>query len=89
MENFVGKLDEKGCPILVESSCDSIDSDIEVKITKVLRPPRTKKRDRKTEKKKKRWTTEEHNKFMDAVEKHGKAWKRIEEAVGTKTYMQV
>ena len=35
-----------------------------------------------------RWTEEEHNKFLEALTKYGKKWKKIEEYVGTRSSTQ-
>ena len=35
-----------------------------------------------------RWSTEEHNKFIEALQKFGKNWKKIQEHVGTRTTTQ-
>ncbi|XP_045823577.1 protein REVEILLE 1-like isoform X2 [Trifolium pratense] len=36
-----------------------------------------------------KWTDEEHNKFLEAFKLYGRAWRRIEEHVGTKTAVQI
>ena len=36
-----------------------------------------------------RWTEEEHEKFVRAVEKHGKNWRKVTEIVQSKTQRQV
>ncbi|KAJ7565212.1 hypothetical protein O6H91_02G052900 [Diphasiastrum complanatum] len=36
-----------------------------------------------------KWTDEEHEKFLEALKLHGRAWRRIEEHVATKTVVQV
>ena len=36
-----------------------------------------------------RWTPEEHRKFVEAYQSIGRDWKRIQEAVGTRTLQQV
>lgn len=35
------------------------------------------------------WSDEEHAKFVASLEKHGRKWKMIEAAVGTKTIAQI
>jgi len=36
-----------------------------------------------------RWTKEEHNRFVEAIQLHGKNWKKVEEAVGSRTGAQI
>ncbi|XP_076951410.1 protein REVEILLE 1-like [Bidens hawaiensis] len=40
-------------------------------------------------KQRERWSEQEHNKFLEALKLHGRAWRRIEEHVGTKTAVQI
>ncbi|KAK4745142.1 hypothetical protein SAY87_011454 [Trapa incisa] len=40
-------------------------------------------------KQREKWTDEEHNKFLEALKLYGRAWRRIEEHVGTKTTIQI
>eukprot|EP00252_Welwitschia_mirabilis_P009723 TRINITY_DN2250_c0_g1_i1.p1 TRINITY_DN2250_c0_g1~~TRINITY_DN2250_c0_g1_i1.p1 ORF type:complete len:1014 (+),score=252.37 TRINITY_DN2250_c0_g1_i1:344-3385(+) len=40
-------------------------------------------------KQRERWTDEEHQKFLEALKLHGRAWRRIEEHIGTKTAVQI
>ncbi|KAJ7526483.1 hypothetical protein O6H91_16G008500 [Diphasiastrum complanatum] len=40
-------------------------------------------------KQRERWTEEEHQKFLDALKLYGRAWRRIEEHIGTKTTVQI
>ncbi|XP_072957686.1 protein REVEILLE 1-like [Typha angustifolia] len=40
-------------------------------------------------KQRERWSEEEHKKFLEAVQLYGRAWRRIEEHIGTKTAVQI
>eukprot|EP01018_Ginkgo_biloba_P034504 Gb_28874 [translate_table: standard] len=40
-------------------------------------------------KQRERWTEGEHQKFLEALKMHGRAWRRIEEHIGTKTAVQI
>ncbi|KAJ7549725.1 hypothetical protein O6H91_07G065200 [Diphasiastrum complanatum] len=40
-------------------------------------------------KQRERWTEEEHETFLEALKLYGRAWRRIEEKIGTKTAVQI
>lgn len=40
-------------------------------------------------KQRERWSEEEHLKFLEALKMYGRAWRRIEEHIGTKTAVQI
>ncbi|KAK1296215.1 Protein LHY [Acorus calamus] len=40
-------------------------------------------------KQRERWTEEEHDKFLEALKLYGRAWRRIEEHIGSKTAVQI
>ncbi|KAK4274988.1 hypothetical protein QN277_018137 [Acacia crassicarpa] len=40
-------------------------------------------------KQRERWTDEEHEKFIEALKLYGRAWRNIEEHIGTKTAVQI
>ena len=40
-------------------------------------------------KQRERWTDEEHERFLAALKLHGRAWRKIEEHVGTKSAVQI
>ncbi|WOL13405.1 protein REVEILLE 1 [Canna indica] len=40
-------------------------------------------------KQRERWTEEEHEKFLEAIQLHGRSWRRIQEHIGTKTAIQI
>jgi SHAQKYF class myb-like DNA-binding protein len=35
------------------------------------------------------WTEDEHERFLQALEKYGREWKKVEEIVGTKSSVQI
>ena len=40
-------------------------------------------------KQREKWTDQEHGRFLDALRMYGRAWRRIEEHIGTKTAVQI
>ncbi|KAJ3680409.1 hypothetical protein LUZ60_016687 [Juncus effusus] len=40
-------------------------------------------------KQREKWTEDEHKKFLEALQLHGRNWRRIEEHIGTKTTIQI
>ncbi|XP_047955848.1 protein REVEILLE 1 isoform X1 [Salvia hispanica] len=77
-------MDVKEC--FVSGSDDfSVDSDVQLneQFSPKVRKPYT------ITKQRERWTEEEHTKFLEALKLYGRAWRRIEEHVGSKTAVQI
>ncbi|KAG6401119.1 hypothetical protein SASPL_137964 [Salvia splendens] len=77
-------MDVKEC--VVSGSDDfSVDSDVQFndQFAPKVRKPYT------ITKQRERWTEDEHKKFVEALKLYGRAWRRIEEHVGSKTAVQI
>ncbi|KAH7433169.1 hypothetical protein KP509_07G057200 [Ceratopteris richardii] len=69
-------------PIAIKLSTVDVSSSADEYSTKIRKPYTiTKQRER--------WTEDEHQKFLDALKLYGRAWRRIEEYIGTKTAVQI
>ncbi|CAA0813483.1 Protein REVEILLE 1 [Striga hermonthica] len=74
--------EENGCRASGNTSLEHLNNPGDVFVPKVRKPYTvTKQRER--------WTDEEHKKFLEALKLYGRAWRRIEEHVGTKTAVQI
>lgn len=40
-------------------------------------------------KQREKWTEDEHKLFLEALQQHGRAWRRIQEHIGSKTAVQI
>lgn len=70
-----------------ESLCDRASDDLIISSTDAFclktRKPYT------ITKQREKWTEAEHEKFLEALKLYGRAWRRIEEHIGTKTAVQI
>ncbi|XAR58112.1 hypothetical protein NMG60_11026504 [Bertholletia excelsa] len=67
---------------------NQISSDVSANCVKDVYAPKVRKPYTIT-KQRERWTEDEHKKFIEALQLHGRCWQRIEEHVGTKTAVQI
>ncbi|CAN8272738.1 unnamed protein product [Cochlearia groenlandica] len=73
---------EEHCESLCDISSDEIISSTDAFYLKTRKPYTiTKQREK--------WSEAEHDKFVEALKLYGRAWRRIEEHVGTKTTIQI
>ncbi|XP_016474284.1 uncharacterized protein LOC107796078 isoform X2 [Nicotiana tabacum] len=73
----------------IRSSRNGISSDVGASSTRSIQLKEQARKPYTISKQRERWTEEEHKKFLEAIKLYGRAWRRIEEHVGTKTAVQI
>ncbi|XP_019224959.1 PREDICTED: protein REVEILLE 1-like isoform X2 [Nicotiana attenuata] len=73
----------------IRSSRNGISSDVGESSTRSIQLKEQARKPYTISKQRERWTEEEHKKFLEAIKLYGRAWRRIQEHVGTKTAVQI